>query len=832
MPTISGNLFFDNTLNQTGTTAISNVEIVLQNTSTNVGLAVLTDASGAFVFNNVPAGSYRLVESYNFGGGVASPGDFSTAGSINVPIGEDPPSTFVPTAPAGTNLLRSTTPNTILLTVTTANITGQTFRDGPFVDKPLIINDVTYIGGNIITQADTGIWGTLPAGTAVGTRPATEPYPGVAPGFTYTNIQSPPDGSYTVANINNYFNFGFIADRTQGDETGRLQMVNGANPGNLFFTNLVSVLPNTYYQFSAYLLNLTSGNPAALGYSITTTGGSTIFSRTEPPAVFTTPRTWIEFGTFFNTGNNTQLNVNLVSQGAAGGGNDYVIDNISLIQATFNDILTTNKSVDKDFANIGDVLNYQVVLTNTGSTSITNLIFIDTVPNGTTFVTDSVNINGTTVPTLNPNSFTMPTPPLPMIPNEVITVTYKVLVNTIPSPNPIANSATANYAFAPQSGGSTVPNAIASNIVTTQINNGDITARKIVDKSFAKIGDIVTYTIPISNIGNTTTDNIILIDTIPIGTTFVTDSLIIDGNTQIGSNPSPPIGASIGTLPVGAISTVSFKVLVITIPSPNPFTNNASFKYNFVVDTTTITIASSGVNTNSVSTTVNDALVSEIKTVNKVYANVGDTLIYTVVLKNTGNVTANIVTFVDTIPTDTTLVSGTFKQDSINITGSPNPPGITLPNSIGPGKASTITFNVTVNTIPSPNPIQNSASGQYLFTIDPGNPNSGLSSLNSNQVVTTVNNANLGNIEKLVDKNFATCGDILTYTIGIPNSGNTSAFNVIVKDTIPSGAIFITNSVAINGITINGVSPLTGVNIGTIAAGTTSTMTFQVQVNC
>ncbi len=833
MPIISGSVFFDSTLSGTGTVAIANVPVVLQDRISGNGLAVLTNTSGAFQFDSVPNGSYRLVESWGYSEitPIATPGNFDNAVPILVPTGKDPDVSAITSPPTNTNRIESVSPNTLLLTVT-ANITNNVFRDGPYTNKPMTVQDVTYVGGNIITAADTGIWGTLPAGTAVDTRPSSEPYPGVVPGFTYINSGNPADGSYTVTNITNFFGQGFIADHTVGDETGRYQMVNGANPGNLFFTQQVPVMPNSFYQFSAWMINLTAGNLPALGYEIRTLSNTVLFSENAAGVAFTSPRTWLELGTFFNTGNNTALNVNLVSRGAAGGGNDYAIDDISLIQATIDDILTAEKFTNKDFANIGDVIDYTIVLNNTGNSSITNLVIVDTIPSGTTFNSGTLQVNGTTVPSTNPSSFNIPTPPIPMIPGEVITVTYKVTVNTIPSPNPIPNSATANYAFAPINGGTTVPNAVATNTVFTQINNGDITARKLVDKNFVQIGDIVTYTIPIANIGNTTTNNIVLIDTIPTGTTFVTDSLTIDGVTQAGISPAPATGASIGTIPAGTVSTISFKVLVNTIPSPNPFINNASFNYNFLVDPVTVTFRNSGVNTNSVSTKVNTAIVTEVKSVNKAFANINDILIYTVVLKNSGNTTATSVTFIDTIPNDTTFVSNSVTVNGVTISGvTPDPPGFTI-GTIPSGTTVTVTFNVTVNTIPTPNPIPNTSTGDYSFTIDPSVPNGGSGNLNSNTVNTQINNASLGNIEKLVDKTFATCKDVLNYTILLPNNGNTTAFNVILKDTLPNGTTFVTNSVTVNGVTQTGANPSLGVTIPSIAPGATATLTFQATVQC
>lgn len=50
--------------------------------------------------------------------------------------------------------------------------------------------------------------------------------------------------------------------------------------------------------------------------------------------------------------------------------------------------------MDKRFATVGDVLTYTVVLTNAGSVSADSPTFVDTNPDGTTFIQNTFLING------------------------------------------------------------------------------------------------------------------------------------------------------------------------------------------------------------------------------------------------------------------------------------------------------------------------------------------------------------------------------------------------------------------------------------------------------
>lgn len=140
------------------------------------------------MFLNVPNGDYRIVESYGTPGGVATPGDFATAAAGPIPQGVNPPITAAPNPPAGSTNLDSVTPDTLLVTVSGADLNNQNFLNGPVIYTPIgtILDPCTIISGdNLIDAADNGTFGAFPQGTAANTGAPTEPYPGVTPDFTY-----------------------------------------------------------------------------------------------------------------------------------------------------------------------------------------------------------------------------------------------------------------------------------------------------------------------------------------------------------------------------------------------------------------------------------------------------------------------------------------------------------------------------------------------------------------------------------------------------------------------------------------------------------------------
>lgn len=352
-----------------------------------------------------------------------------------------------------------------------------------------------------------------------------------------------------------------------------------------------------------------------------------------------------------------------------------------------------------------------------------------------------------------------------------------------------------------------------------------VTINKTVDRSYAINGDVITYTLVVNNVFATAT-NVVFYDSIPAGSTFVSNSVTLNSVTQPGANPQG--GISLGTLPVNSTNTLTFKVTATPPYLPTGAIDNlATIAYSFAGTTF-------GVTSNDALTTIVSAVISTSKTVSKSFANVLDVVTYTIPITNTGNTTIYNIIFKDTIPSGTTLVPNSFKQDGVVIATSPTPPGTTLPASISALGTSTITFQVTINTIPSPNPIPNSANVVGTYTIDTTTvpTRTSTTTANTNIVTTQVNNANLSTTVKTVDKLYADCGDIITYTVLIPNIGNVTAQNIVFSDTIPSGTVFVANSLTVNGVTQVGSNPQSGVTIPNIAPGTTSTVTFKVRVQC
>ncbi|HDR7774174.1 TPA: DUF11 domain-containing protein, partial [Bacillus paranthracis] len=389
-----------------------------------------------------------------------------------------------------------------------------------------------------------------------------------------------------------------------------------------------------------------------------------------------------------------------------------------------------------------------------------------------------------------------------------------------PVQNPIANSATASYTFIADPNAPIVSRSATSNTVFTTINTANILSLKQVDKSFSHIGDTLTYTVVLTNNGNSSAQNVIFTDTVPSVTTFIANTFSINGVPQSGADPSN--GVNIGTITAGTTVTVSFQVTVTSLPNQNPIVNFSSTSYQLVSPPDAETSIS-----NPVSTQINEAILSMTKNESVSFADIGQTAFYTTSITNVGNTDATNIVFTDTLPSGLTFVPNTLTVDGV-LQPNANPNTGVLLATLPPNEIYSIVFQVTVNSIPPINPAPNTASTTYEFTVDPVNPPVS-SSATSNTTLLQINNANIIST-KTADLTFADVSNTITFTLNLPNTGNVAATDVTVIDILDSNLSFVPNSFTVNGQTIPNADLSTGVNIGSINGGNTAIVTFQATV--
>lgn len=258
----------------------------------------------------------------------------------------------------------------------------------------------------------------------------------------------------------------------------------------------------------------------------------------------------------------------------------------------------------------------------------------------------------------------------------------------------------------------------------------------------------------------------------------------------------------------------------------------------------------------------------------------GDTLAYTITVKNDGTENATGVMLRDLIPANTAYVAKSTTlngvavadpssgvsalQNGMLINSPANPTAGAMPANAGTTTANVamVTFQVQVSKnvvagtlISNQGFVDGSGAASGPFSEEPSdNPATPVVNDPTTVVVgnlplvyalKTVQLAGDVNGNGLVDP-----GDVLQYAITLTNSGATPATGVVLSDAVPANTAYVANSVQMNGVAVTdptpGVSPLTnGIGVvssgltppsppsigGSLAAGGTGVVTFKVQVN-
>lgn len=469
------------------------------------------------------------------------------------------------------------------------------------------------------------------------------------------------------------------------------------------------------------------------------------------------------------------------------------------------------KSANTTNATVGDQVTYTIQVNNAGNTSAT-VTLTDNIPSGSSYVAGSFRVNGTVVPGANPATGVNIGS---VAAGTTSTVTFQVLVTSLPAPPTLTDRATVAYSFTtPDS--RTITGSVSSNTITIPVALPNVTVSKTATETDVAVGETFTYNLSVSNAGIQTINNAILTDSLPSGAAFVAGSVVVRGIAAPSANPGS--GISLGTIAAGASVAVSFQVAVQSLPASGSLSNQASVSYS--------SGAFSGIsNSNTVSTPVYQPVINVAKSANETNATLGDQIQYTFVVTNRGNIAAQ-VTVTDTIPSGTSFIT-----DSVTVNGTARPgssplTGISL-GIVNPGSTFTVTFRTSLTSIPEPPILRNQGTADYTYQLPSGRNLSG--SAVSNTVVIPASAPNV-TIAKTVNAADATVGDALTYTVNVTNAGSGAVQNVILSDVLSEGLQFISGTVTVNGASVSAANPISGITLGTLPPPAQTTVTYQARV--
>lgn len=245
-----------------------------------------------------------------------------------------------------------------------------------------------------------------------------------------------------------------------------------------------------------------------------------------------------------------------------------------------NDIYSNNlvieKSADTNNAVVGDVIEYSVTVINQGDMLINNVTIIDTLDSSLEFVQGSVVVGNIPLPNAN---VLEGVDAGGLNANEIKILTFKAKIISRPKSGNVSNAAIAKFYYDPHLTTHLEVMDKKSNIVTIQVDLADVDICKTSDIDMASRGDIITYTVTVTNIGTLEAKNILFIDNLPKEVNLVPNSLTVNGDVINYSDNN--ISLYIGSILPGKSIIVTYKVKVISSNCTGIITNQAFVKFNY-----------------------------------------------------------------------------------------------------------------------------------------------------------------------------------------------------------------------------------------------------------
>lgn len=522
-------------------------------------------------------------------------------------------------------------------------------------------------------------------------------------------------------------------------------------------------------------------------------------------------------------------------------------------------VITLGMTKSADTVSLGDTVTFTLTLSASGATAY-GLQLVDTLPPGL----DYVSATGLTPTTVNGQILTFDLAQLAQSGSSVITITARMRPDAVVDQSQ-TNQATVVWGSIPGATGAETNGRTGSgevndytttaNASVTPTTNAAITAAKTVviatdvnNNGKADARDTLEYTVVLNNTGNSTVNNVVFTDPIPANTTYDATN---PATTTVGSitttgNPVSLITATVGSLATNAAVTITFRVKINAgVSSGAVISNQGSVDSNETVPTPT----------NRADVRVGGDLAAGAlyaqKTVAKVGAGSitnGDTVEYTLTLQNTGSAWLTNVSLIDALPTGLSYVD----QSAVTATGT-----LTVVNgfitwtvgNLAARATVTATFRAKLDDDAVPTDSSRNFSNQATVTYtDPANKpqvtatdSNGVSSDGNQPTVFTAVNGNPPQTRIDVQKRWGlaidadgnglpSVGDTLRYTLTVTNSSTAPASDVRLTDAIPANTTVVAGSVTTtqgNGFSSNPVE----VNLGTLAAGQTVTVSFEVTIN-
>lgn len=420
-------------------------------------------------------------------------------------------------------------------------------------------------------------------------------------------------------------------------------------------------------------------------------------------------------------------------------------------------ILFLEKTGDKEVAAIGDNVTYELSYGNTGNANATNVLLTDSLPGKLSFVSASgggTHADG--VISWPPDSLT------------------------------VGSSGTVSFVArldGPASNGEVIRNtASMDSDQTTPVSAFDditveyrpiLSLTKTANKTIASAGDEITYVLDISNTGNTFATGVVVEDKIPANTSFVSA-------TQGYSLVDDVVSWSAEQLPIGADGQLTLTVKIADDAEDDTVISNVA---SISSDQTLPLLAGDLV------IVQNLPRFTLTKETESEFVEAGSNVLFNLAYQNTGTAVGTNVILEDIVPPDMDYVSSTgggIYDDETNTVTWTDP-------GLAPGEGGQVQLTLRVNgSAPDGTVIENTAAISADLAV--GVIASATVTVKRTPVLELVKSANVSSVLP---------GDEIVYTLQFSNSGNATAYDVLLEDPVPVDTTLV--SVSEGGSVTDGI---------------------------
>jgi uncharacterized repeat protein (TIGR01451 family) len=430
---------------------------------------------------------------------------------------------------------------------------------------------------------------------------------------------------------------------------------------------------------------------------------------------------------------------------------------------------------------VGDLIEYTVTVTNTGEVPVTDIELVDTMAAG----------DGTSLYLTSPGSHSAtddtPWELVTLEVGESVTLTgFYVIEEAAFNTGSVVNSIVAT---GDSPSGTDDVTASSGDTVTSLSQSASIIVTKTAspDSGVFVVGDVITYTIKVKNTGNSDLNTLTIVDTLKDlgdqGLVLTTDPVFTsstDASTTFTSDPN----TSVPTLLVGEEVTFTATFAV----------TQAAIDAGGVKNTVSVTATADDATNTSVADTTDspvittitqtpDIEVTKVAVVDHVTGTdsettTGDTIVYTITIENTGNVTLTGIDITDTM-TDGAGQSLTLTSPSTFST-----------YTLAPGETEDIQATYTIEqsaadtgSISNTVSVDGTAPDGTEVSDDLDTPVVVSTTLDPSIEVTKTSTITHSDADVSVG-----VGDTINYTITVENTGNTTLTGVTVSDTVLDSA--------------------------------------------